>query len=398
MRQLDIDAGVQGADRRILDIVIHTVPADQFTDGEIITDDQAFIAPFIAQHIGQQPAIGVTGDAVNFVIGRHDLHGFSFFHHAFEGQEEVFPQFALGDLGRADIHAAFGLAMAGHVLECHEDAVCRERQVVTLETPHRGDAQFGDQIGVLAIRLLNPSPALVAGDIDDRSQRQMDAAQAHLARGDVEHVLEQFGVPGRGQADGLREAGRVRRDIAVQRLLVEEQRNAEAGFLDRPALRGIDVVHRFAFIAIERPGIGTGRLGAGLDTLSVVRAGDLSEAVGIVFGGPLGREIAGRGLDLGLVLPDADHLGDLFLERHAREQVFHPGLDRLAGVAVDRVRTGTVSLLRGTGGLACQDGKQGCRSGEPARRPDNIKGMRLDAHTGLLPVGRPYWRLPGLTV
>jgi hypothetical protein len=49
------------------------------------------------------------------------------------------------------------------------------------------------------------------------------------------------------------------------------------------------------------------------------------------------RELALGGLDLGLGQPDADQLGGLLLQRHAREQVADPQLDRLGRILVQRL-------------------------------------------------------------
>ena len=65
------------------------------------------------------------------------------------------------------------------------------------------------------------------------------------------------------------------------------------------------------------------------DAAPVGRPRDLAEAVGEGLRRLLRREVAARRLDLVLVLPEREHLGDLLLQRHPREQVLDAALDRL---------------------------------------------------------------------
>src|SRR3546814_4144318 len=87
----------------------------------------------------------------------------------FEGREEDFAQRALGDRRGADIGAAFGLTVTGHVLERREDMAGADlcRPPLPLQPLHRRNAEFADEEGVLAERLLDAAPARVARDVDD---------------------------------------------------------------------------------------------------------------------------------------------------------------------------------------------------------------------------------------
>ena len=55
------------------------------------------------------------------------------------------------------------------------------------------------------------------------------------------------------------------------------------------------------------------------------------------------------------MLPDSDHLGDLLLERHPRQQILDAPLDRLARILVER----PVRLL-GAGAAGQSDGDTAC--------------------------------------
>src|SRR3546814_10209630 len=106
-----------------------------------------------------------------------------------------------------------------------------------LQPLHRRNAEFADEAGVLAERLLDAAPARVARDVDDGRESEVHAACAHLARDQRVDVADEIGIPGRGEPDGLREGGRVLRRETVERFLVKEDGDAEAGVLARPFLR-----------------------------------------------------------------------------------------------------------------------------------------------------------------
>ena len=132
------------------------------------------------------------------------------------------------------------------------------------------------------------------------------------------HALDALGLPGGGKADGLRVDDRVEGGQTVERLLVEDGRDAEAGVLDEEAL---DV------IAHARRGLG-GQEGRAGDTR------DLADALS-QRGARLGRV---EGLAVGdLGRPGGAQLGHLLVTVHAAEQVGRALGRAAAGVAVGRV-------------------------------------------------------------
>ena len=91
----------------------------------IVADDGALITPFAAQHVVQQPGVGVRRDAVDLVVRGHDrLHRESVRMARSNGGKKSVAQLTLAEMRRADVGAAFGLAVAGEMLERHE-APCR---------------------------------------------------------------------------------------------------------------------------------------------------------------------------------------------------------------------------------------------------------------------------------
>ena len=97
---------------------------------------------------------------------------------------------------------------------------------------HVGDAETGVHQYVLPIAFLSPSPALVAGDVDDRRINLADTDGAELLRNHLAFPVIQFVVKGGRHADTLREAGRIPPLGAVQGLPVLEHRNAPSAGLD----------------------------------------------------------------------------------------------------------------------------------------------------------------------
>ncbi len=340
-------------------------------------------------------------DAIDLVVRRHDRADRQLLHRPFERREEVLAQGALGDLGGADIGAVLGLAVAGHVLEGDEDLVLGQRQGRPLEAADGGQADLGADMRVLAIGLLDAAPARVAGHVDHRRQRQVRTAGAHLAGGDGEDLLGQLGVEGRGQGDGLREAGRVTGDIAVQGLVVHQQRDAQARLLHGPLLGGVGVARRLLGVAVDRAVVGAGRRvdhRGGLGALAVGRTRDLAQAIGEVLAGLLRRELALGGLDPVLGEPDADQLGGLLFQRHAGEQVLDPGVDRLGGVLVERLvglglggPVGGLHEARHGGGRQRREARAEQAAGEGGGHPFVSRGCAMAGGSGAAFV-KALWR------
>jgi hypothetical protein len=150
---------------------------------------------------------------------------------------------------RADVRAAFGLAVAGHVLQCRKHPVRPEHAARALQAFDRGDAEFADEERVLAEGFLDAPPTRVACDVDDRRQHDVHAACARLASRNGIDAAGQVRVPRARHRDGLREHRRIERDVAVQGFFVEEHGDAEPRLLDGETLHGVDQRNRVAGIA-----------------------------------------------------------------------------------------------------------------------------------------------------
>ncbi len=346
IRGFDVNAGLDGAISRFGQVGDQVVAGDQFVDGEIVGDRDALEAPLIAQDGRQQPLVGVRRDAVDFVVRRHDRARIGFLDDLLERRKEVLAQVAFTDLGRTDIGAVFRLAVTGHVLQRGEDLVRRQRQGLALEAQHGRLAHFAAQVRVLAVGFLDAAPARFARHIDDRRQHVVAAAGAGFLGGHGEDARRGRRIEGRGQADRLRERGRILGDEAVQAFLVHDHRNAQPRAFDGPLLHGVDQGRGFQRVAVGHSPRIAGA-GHGRDPDTVARTRDHAHAVRIGLLRLGGVEITLGVEDGALLLPQTFHLGDLFLQRHALDQVVDARRHRRCRILVQKLAGHGSGLLAG---------------------------------------------------
>ena len=211
----------------------------ELPDRVVIRDDEALEPHLLAENVFQQPLVGVRGDAVDFVVGGHDGDGFRFAQRLFEGVEEGLAEDALGDVGRRAVHAGFGLAVANEVLQRGENVFLIAEIAVALEAADGGNAKARDEVRIFAVGFFHAAPARLAGDVDDGRECVVGAAEASLQRRHGEELLDQVGVEGGAEGDGLREAGAVGRGVAVQAFLVEHDGDSKAAILEKELLDGV---------------------------------------------------------------------------------------------------------------------------------------------------------------
>ena len=226
--------------------------------------------------------------------------------------------------------------MTGEVLQRGEHAVGAEPLELarTLQPLDRGDAHFGDEVRVLAESFLDPSPARIAGDVDHRREHVERAARTHLAGNQRLHPAHEIAVERARQRDRLREHRGVARHVAVERFLMDQQRDTEAGALHRPLLQRVDELDRLPRRAPAVRGAAGGLADAGHAAL-VRRAPERADAVGEVGTG-LGS-IEGEPVEHPVLAgPDAAQLGNFLRQRHPRQQIGDPRRDRRLGILVER--------------------------------------------------------------
>ena len=139
---------------------------------------------------------------------------------------------------------------------------------------------------------------------------------------DVGDRLDEDRIERGRRADRLLERGRVAREQPVERLLVEEGRDAEPRLLDEEALDRVARLRRGDRAEVRRAG----------------HPADVADAVCEAVADE--RRIQLRLAPEQLERPERAELGELLVERHPCEQVRDAGVDRQARVPVARVDRG----------------------------------------------------------
>ena len=174
LRQFDVHARLDGQPARFLLVFRHKMavrvrPVAEFPDRVVIRDHESLEAPFLPQHVAQQPFAGVRRDAVNLVVAGHHADGAGLAEHVAEGMQERLAQHALGDVRRRAVLAGLRLAVGGEVLERGHHAPLVLERGVALEAAHGGDAELRVQIGILAVGFLHAAPARIARHVHHRA-------------------------------------------------------------------------------------------------------------------------------------------------------------------------------------------------------------------------------------
>ena len=277
-------------------------------------------------------------DSVDLVIARHHRADAGAAYDLAEGREEVFAQIAFGKLGGGNVVARLGLAVSGHVLERGEHLAVGQLFELAgpLQTLDCGDAHLGAQERVFAPGFLDPAPAWIAHDVDHRAEHQRHAACADFARRHRLDAAHQVGVEGSGKRNRLRKHGRLGRHVAVERFLVQQHGDAEAGVFERPFLQRVDEIDRLFGRAPARGSAARRAADAGNAALV---AGARHVADPVREGRARLGGIEGKSVDhVGLALPGSADLRDLLRQRHPCQKVCNARRDGRVRVPVERTR------------------------------------------------------------
>ena len=176
---------------------------------------------------------------------------------------------------------------------------------VALQAPYRGYAQSRDQIGIFSIGFLGAPPARVAGQVQHRRKDIVCASGPHLFCHNFEHPPVQVGIPGTGQPDRLREAGRFVGHVTVQAFPDPQRRDAQARFFAQEFLHGVQIGDGLTRLAAAVMGVDVG------DPIHEMLAGEVERKRPIAFLQP----------------KRADQLRTFFAQRHPGDQVLDPCFD-----------------------------------------------------------------------
>ncbi|OIQ88185.1 hypothetical protein GALL_299180 [mine drainage metagenome] len=201
-----------------------------------------------------------------------------------------------------------------------------------LQAAHISRADRPDQVRVLPDALVDPPPARVADDVEDRGEALMDAELAHRRADQRSHLRHELRVEAAAPRQRGRERGGLPRRETGQALLVDQGRDAQPGLGAEPALLA------------PQPG----RTLDGVDRPGAVHAREVPDPVrGGVLQGNRRRHLALHGRDhlTALVDPEPDELGELLVERHERVQGAH-ALGHLGQLGYSRNDGHETCLLR----------------------------------------------------
>ena len=199
---------------------------DQFLHRAVVTDGQPLEAPLLAQQVGQQPAVGGGGHAVDGVQRDHHRAGAGV-HRGLVGRQVVLEHARQAHVHGVVVAAAFGRAVQGEVLDRRHDAVRGGQVGALVGTDHHAGQQRG-QVGVFAEAFRDPPPARVAGDVDHRREAHVEPVGAGFEGGDPRAAGDHLGVPAGGQAEADGKDGAV----PVGHVVGMEQRDLQAAMAD----------------------------------------------------------------------------------------------------------------------------------------------------------------------
>ena len=227
---LEVEPGVDAAGGRVGEVT-REVLGDQRMHRVGVRDHEALEAERAAQHVGEQPLVARGGHAVEVHVGAHDV-GRPGVDGGLERRQVDVPQLRIADLGVFVVAAAAGRAVAGEVLGAGQNALGSE---VALEPAHVPGGHRAAQRGVFAVGLDDAAPAGVAGDVDHRRERPLNAHRAGFASGDLLAGLGHPRIPRGGLGQRHRKDGAK----AVNDVEAEDHRNAMPVALDGHALQTV---------------------------------------------------------------------------------------------------------------------------------------------------------------
>ena len=195
-----------------------------------IADDEAFEAPLVAEHVGEELSALAAPLAVDHVVGRHDRRDAGV-DDLLEVREVHLVQRDLVDLD-VDLEAGVLHRVAGEVLRAGHD--------VALQATGEGCAQLADVERVFAVGLLRSAPRRVSEHVDAHGARQRRAGRAQLRTDRFPDSLLEVGVPGRTPGHGDGEAGAVAQHRSARSVGEGDAREAEP--LDDSRVEGRPVV------------------------------------------------------------------------------------------------------------------------------------------------------------
>ena len=132
-----------------------------------VAHDEPVESPFRAEDVVEQLPVDVVGDAIPFVVRGHERPRVRPLHGHFERVEMIFAEFALGVVDRCDVSSPLGLPVSCKVLERGGNVIAVDKETPPLESEYGGHPHARDEVGILAVTFLGPSPAGIPGQVEN---------------------------------------------------------------------------------------------------------------------------------------------------------------------------------------------------------------------------------------
>ena len=230
--QLQVQTGGDRLDRGSGTVGGHPVVAGEQRHGEVVGHHHPVEAQLPAQQVGEQLRGPTARQSVDAAVRAHDRGQARLPDGRCERLRVHLAQLSRPDLHRGVVAPSLREPVGKEVLARGQDPA---GQVAGLHAPHVGRSQGAHQDGVLPVALLQPSPSRVSGDVQHRGQAVARPDGEQLAAHGPRDRFDQGWVPTAGEAEGLGKDGRPPGAVAGQGLLMDDQRDAQAGALhDRP--------------------------------------------------------------------------------------------------------------------------------------------------------------------
>ena len=225
-----IQAGVE-SQLRGFTVVAGVAMRDQFEIGGVIGHHEATEFPFVAQDHRHQLVVGRSRHAIDVVEGTHDGQRAGIQRRLERWQVHV-AQRAFGNLHAVVVQPAHDSAIGCEMLGRGEESV-RRFQVIALEALHAGGGKRTAQEHVFTRGFGHAAPALVAGHVHGGGEGPVQAGGGGFDGGSACGAACQV----RFEAGGFTQRDREHGAHAVDDIRTKQQRNAQAGFFHRHALR-----------------------------------------------------------------------------------------------------------------------------------------------------------------
>ena len=226
--------------------------------GAPVAHDDALEAPFVAQHVGEQPVILGGMYAIDAVVCAHDGPRLGFLDDVFECREVDFAQRTLRDVG-ADAQTVGLLVVGGEMLE-------RSAHALGLHACDNANGLMACQIRVFGPVFEAAAAKRVALDVHARTEDYGDLLLNALFGHGFADLVDEFRVPRAGQARGRREAGGWHAVVQV-----DLAGGGRVGLAQAVGAVGDHVAgNALGFNALQMPGVAAGSQGCFLFKCQVV--------------------------------------------------------------------------------------------------------------------------------